>query len=401
MKSRYDALVIGGGPGGAIAAGDLAAKGHSVCLVEKRPAIGAPVRCAEGIGKTILTEFIEPDDRWISAEINGARLVAPDGTAMSIEREMAGSKVGYILDRKIFDRELVWQAASKGAEVYVKTRAIAPLLEDGAVKGATLEFCGEVREVRAGVVIAADGVESKFSRWCGIDTAVPLRELMSCAQYLLTDIEIDPTTTVFYLGNKVAPEGYAWVFPKGDRAANVGIGISSRRSRDGNRARDFLDRFVAERFPDGKPIEYIVGGVSVCRPLPCTVADGLMIVGDAARVSDPITGGGIYNAMHTGRLAAGFASEAISAGNCGCVALMPYDQAWRHSKLGKTLERNYRIKEYFITLSDEKLNAIVHSMARMQLADFSVFALVKELIRHNPKLLLELKGLRDSLELPG
>jgi len=66
--------------------------------------------------------------------------------------------------------------------------------------------------------------------------------------------------------------------------------------------------------------------------------------------------------------------------------------------MGKTLERNWRIKEYFITLSDEKLNAIVHSMARIDLKDFSVFNLVKELIRHNPKLLLELKGLHDSLK---
>jgi digeranylgeranylglycerophospholipid reductase len=401
MKGRYDALIIGGGPGGATAAGDLAEKGHSVCLVEKRPAIGAPVRCAEGIGKDVLRQFIEPDDRWISAEIKGAKLVAPDGTAMSIEREMAGSKVGYILDRKIFDRELAWQAASKGAEVYVKTRATAPVLDGGAVTGAILASCSGVKEVRADVVIAADGVESKFSRWCGVDTAVPLRELMSCAQYLLTDIEIDTFTTVFYLGNKIAPEGYAWVFPKGERAANVGVGISSRRSRDGNRARDYLDRFVAEHFPDGKTIEYIVGGVPVCRPLPCTVADGLMIIGDAARVSDPITGGGIFNALHTGRLAAGVASESISAGNCGSSALMAYDRAWRNSKFGKNLERNYRIKEYFITLSDEKLNAIVHSMSRINLKDFSVFNLVKELIRHNPRLLLELKGLHDSLALSG
>jgi digeranylgeranylglycerophospholipid reductase len=397
MKSRYDALVIGGGPGGAVAAGDLAARGHSVCLVEKRPAIGVPVRCAEGIGKDVLAEFIDPDERWISAEINGARLVAPDGTSMTIEQEMAGSKVGYILDRKIFDRDLVWQAASKGAEVYVKTRATGAIVENGAVKGATIATCGQTREVRADVVIAADGVESKFPRWCGMDSAVPMRELMSCAQYLLTDIDIEPAMTVFYLGNKVAPEGYAWVFPKGDRTANVGVGISTRRSRDGNRARDYLDRFVTAHFPEGKTIEYIVGGVSVCRPLPCTVADGLMVVGDAARLSDPITGGGIYNAMHTGRLAAGVASESISAGNCSRSALMAYDQAWRHSKLGKTLERNWRIKEYFITLSDEKLSAIVHSMSRMNLREFSVFNLVKELIRHNPRLLLELKGLHDSL----
>ncbi|MDD1661433.1 MAG: NAD(P)/FAD-dependent oxidoreductase [Methanomicrobiales archaeon] len=397
MKSRYDALIIGGGPGGAIAAGDLALAGHSVCLVEKRPAIGAPVRCAEGIGKDILAEFIEPDDRWISAEIKGARIVAPDGVSMTLEQQMAGSKVGYILDRKVFDRELVWQAASKGAEVHVKTRATGAIVESGAVKGAIIETCGRAREVRADVVIAADGVESKFARWCGIDSAVPMRELMSCAQYILTDIDIEPAVTVFYLGNKVAPEGYAWVFPKGERTANVGIGISSRRSRDGNRARDYLDRFVAAHFPKGKTIEYIVGGVPVCRPLPCTVADGLMVVGDAARVADPMTGGGIYNAMQTGRLAAGVASKGISAGDCSRSALMAYDQAWRHSKLGKTLERNWKIKEYFITLSDEKLNAIVHSISKMNLKDFSVFNLVKELIRHNPRLLLELKGLHDSL----
>ncbi|MCJ7794516.1 MAG: FAD-dependent oxidoreductase, partial [Methanoregulaceae archaeon] len=61
MKKRYDLLVIGGGPAGAIAARTAAKKGLSVCLVEKRPAIGAPVRCAEGIGQAVLAEFIEPD----------------------------------------------------------------------------------------------------------------------------------------------------------------------------------------------------------------------------------------------------------------------------------------------------------------------------------------------------
>ena len=67
MKSKYDVLVIGGGPAGALAARTAAEKGLSACLVEKRPAIGAPVRCAEGIGKEALAEFIEPDPRWISA----------------------------------------------------------------------------------------------------------------------------------------------------------------------------------------------------------------------------------------------------------------------------------------------------------------------------------------------
>jgi len=397
MKENYDLLVIGGGPGGALAARTAATAGYSVLLVEKRPAIGAPVRCAEGIGKEALAEFIKPDERWISADVTGAELVAPDGVSMKLSSEMAGSKVGYILDRKFFDRELVWQAAEAGADVMVKTRASAPIITDGAVKGAVVEYCGSRKKIHADLTIAADGVESKFARWCGIDTTVPVREIMTSAQYLMTDIDIDPHTTVFYLGNKVAPEGYLWIFPKGERTANVGIGISGKKSGPGNRAKDYLDRFVGAKFPAGKTIECIVGGVSVCRPLDSTVMDGLMVVGDAARVVDPMTGGGIYNAMFTGRLAAQVGARAVSDGACTKEALMPYDEGWRNSPMGKTIERNWHIKEKFITLSDAKLNALIHSAKTIDLKDFSTISLIKEIIRRNPLLLADLAGLMASI----
>ena len=397
MKSHYNLLIVGGGPAGAIAARTAAQKGLSSCIVEKRSAIGAPVRCAEGIGREALTEFVKPDERWISAEMKGAAIVAPDGTMMKLESAFAGNKVGYILDRKVFDRELVWQAAEAGSDVAVKTRAAAPIMEDGVVKGAKLEYCGKASRVTADVVIAADGVESKFARWCGIDTTVPVREIMSGAQYVLTDIDIDPHSTIFYLGNEVAPEGYLWIFPKGDRSANVGIGISGKKSGSGHRAKDYLDRFVQKTFSNGKPIEFIVGGVSVCRPLECTVADGLIITGDAARVVDPLTGGGIYNAMFTGRLAAQVAADCIAQGNTGKKALMAYDAGWRASKMGKSIERNYHIKEYLIKLSDEKLNAIIHSVTKLNLTEFSTLTLIKELMKVNPRLVVELGALAASL----
>jgi digeranylgeranylglycerophospholipid reductase len=397
MKSAYDLLVIGGGPGGAMAARRGAELGLSVCMVEKRPAIGTPIRCAEGIGKELLHEFIPPDEHWISAEIDRAKIVVPDGTELVLESQMAGNEVGYILDRKIFDRELVWLAAEAGSDVRVKTRAIAPVWENGMVKGACLESCGRAQEVRAEAVIAADGVESKFSRWCGIDTTIPMRELATCAQYLLTDVDIDPHATVFYLGNEIAPEGYVWVFPKGERTANVGIGVTPRKCGPGRRPKDYLDSFVAARFPRGKPIEYIVGGVPICQPLPSTVSGGLLIVGDAARVSDPLTGGGIYNALYTGKLAAEVAADCISAGDCSASALQRYDDTWRSSRMGRSIARNYKIKEFFITLSDKKLNALVQSISKINLKEFSTLSLIKELIARNPRLLIELKALKDSI----
>ena len=397
MKDRYDVLVIGGGPSGALAAKTAVEKGLTACIVEKRPAIGSPIRCAEGLGKEALCEFIEPNPCWISAEMTGAAIIAPDGFTMKLESELAGSKVGYILDRKFFDRELVWRAADAGADVTVKSRASAPIIENGCVQGAKIECCGQIKKVTAGVVIAADGVESKFSRWCGIDTTVPVREIMSSVQYLMADIDIDAHTTVFYLGNEIAPEGYLWVFPKGERCANVGIGISGKKSGEGHRAKDYLDLFIKKTFPHGEPIEYIAGGVSVCRPLDCTVSDGLIIAGDAARVVDPLTGGGIYNGMYTGRLAAEVASECI--GNCDVskTALMKYDKTWRASKMGNAIERNYHIKEYLIRQPDTKLNEIIHSVSKLNLSDFTTLSMIKEIMRVNPKLMLELGKLVASI----
>lgn len=403
MKNTYDLLVVGAGPGGAMAAKTAADKGLSVLMVEKRPAPGAPVRCAEGVGKNLLREFMPPDERWVAAEIERAQLIAPDGFTMDLNPEKAGAEVGYVLHRKIFDRELVWQAAASGVDIAVKTRACSPVMENGVVKGALLEHNGTVTEVKAGLTIAADGVESKFSRWCGVDTTVPIREMETCAQYLMTGLDIDSHTTQFFTGNDVAPGGYVWIFPKGEKTANVGIGIGGDRGgKPGIRPKDYLDRFVQKHFPNGKTIELIAGGVSICRPLESTVADGLMIVGDAARVSDPITGGGIYGALYTGRTAAEVGVDALAKGDISKGSLMKYDETWRSSYLGKALERNYQIKEVFVKLTDDDLNSIIHSVAQMNMSEFNTLNLIKNIVTANPMVALKLgkaglKSLIDSI----
>ncbi len=78
-------------------------------------------------------------------------------------------------------------------------------------------------------MIAADGVESRIARWAGIDTSLGLQDLGVCVQYYMTDIELDPGCIEFYFGSRWAPGGYAWVFPKGEREANVGLGTCIQR----------------------------------------------------------------------------------------------------------------------------------------------------------------------------
>ena len=135
MKDRYDVIVVGAGPGGSMTAKTAAMEGLDVLLIEKRQQIGDPVRCAEGVNKVYLKEYIEPDPAWISAEVKGSKIYSPDGTMVEMSEELSGAEVGYVLERKVFDRALAREAALAGVEVMVKTRATGLLMEDGFVKG--------------------------------------------------------------------------------------------------------------------------------------------------------------------------------------------------------------------------------------------------------------------------
>jgi digeranylgeranylglycerophospholipid reductase len=391
MKERYDVIVVGAGPGGSIAAKTAADAGLEVLLIEKRAEIGDPVRCAEGVSKVALRRFVEPDPKWISAEVRGARIYAPDGTKVELAEDKAGVDVGYVLERKVFDRALAKSAAASGAEVMVKTRATGLIIEDGFVKGIKGESLGETFEAGSSIVIGADGVESKVGRWAGINTTLKPSDIEVCAEFLMTGIDFDPDYCEFHLGNTVAPSGYAWLFPKGEHEANVGLGILGSRSGE-IRAIDYLRHFIEMHYPDGKILEIIVGGVPVSAPLERTIFNGLMLVGDAARMADPITGGGILNAMTTGKLAGEVAAKAIRKGDVSVKALKEYEKRWR-SSIGAAVKKSYRVKETLVNKTDRELNDLAHSIENVDFEELTVTELVIALVKRNPKLLLELRHL--------
>ncbi len=342
LRPAYDLIVVGAGPGGAVAAQTAAQAGLTVLLIEKRQEIGSPVRCAEGVGHDALVKFIAPAARWIAAEITQAEITVVAEGATRTRR--AGGGHGYILERRVFDRALAERAAQAGAHVRVKTSATGLLIENGAVRGIRLES-GE--RIEAHVVIAADGVESQVGRWAGLETQLPLKDTMVCAQYLLAGIDIDPTCTYYTISHTVAPGGYAWIFPKGSGKANVGLGLQADLPRDAS-ALDLLNRFIESNpaLACGYPVTLIAGNVPVALPPARLVTDGLMLVGDAARQVDPLTGGGIVNAMTAGQLAARVAIEAIAARDTSAKFLHRYADAW-HKTLGRKMERNYRLREKF------------------------------------------------------
>jgi digeranylgeranylglycerophospholipid reductase len=389
VKSEYDIVIVGAGPAGAHAAA-TAADECDVLLIEKRQEIGSPVRCAEGVSKAGLERFFEPQQRWIASKVTRARIFSPDGTAVDVSEEVAGPEVGYVLERKIFDRDLAKHAARRGADVVVRTRATGIIREDGFVRGITVRHLGESLEIRAKVVIAADGIESQLARWAGIDTTLKPYDLESCAQYLMTNVDLPGDCSDFYVGAE-APGGYAWVFPKGAHAANIGLGVLA--SKLGNkRPLEYLNAFLDKRFPSGQPVELHVGGTPVSKAAPTTVANGLMLVGDAARHTDPMTGGGIVNALEGGKLSGQVAKQAVRAQDSSRKVLAQYEAAWRAS-FGKKLERNYKIKDVFVNLSDADLNKLVHSLQGLPIEELTIGGIIGRLITRHPLLLARLRHL--------
>ena len=372
MNDRYDVIVAGAGPAGSMAAKTAAMNGLSVLLLEKRQEIGEPVRCAEGILCDRLPEFMPPDPRWICGRVRRLRIHTKDST-MSFSDE--GDAI-YVTDRKIFDRELARSAATAGARVVTKTQVTGLIVNGGQVCGVRGKCRSDDFTATAKVVVAADGIESRIARWAGIDTTLGLKDIVSCAQYHLTDIDIDPGQIELYFGSDLAPGGYAWVFPKGEREANVGLGVMyhGRKSRS---SAEYLDEFVRNRFPGASVLGVVAGAVPISGLIPAMSGNGIVVVGDAARLSDPLTGEGILNGMISGRIAGNVIADCILKDDVTAAALRQYDLEVARV-LGPALERNYALKEYLHRAGDGQFSVLFRAARAMGIEKYPTSAVINE-----------------------
>jgi len=357
MKKKYDIIVIGGGPGGSIAAYYAALGGVDVLLLEKNSEIGSPVRCAEGISRKSLREFVEPDPHWTAMDVKMVKFIAPNGGYVTLNTY----EVGYVLDRHIFDMKLAQMAAEAGAEILTKACAIGMDISNGTPKEIIFEHLGDTVSVESDIFIGADGVESRVGRWSKLNTVNRLEEIVSCAQYTIFSPRIDHECCQFYFGKNVAPGGYAWVFPKMKGTANVGLGISG---------------------------DIVCGGVPVGATMKRIVSDGVMLVGDAAHQANPLTGGGIATAMKAGRIAGRVAAQAIREGDVSSKRLEEYSKEW-NELLGDKHIKCFRLKKAVNQISDDEFNRLANVLQSVPVQEMSLQKIFMTALKKDPKLLID------------
>ncbi len=391
---RVDCLVIGAGPAGSVAAREVAKHGWNVLLLEKRPEIGVPVRCGEGISRELLDMVgLESSGRYISSEMDGAKIISPNGKVLTLGPEIAGPEVGFVIERETFDQELARLAARSGARIWVRADAVSFKRVDGRARVDVIHN-NEKKTVEAKIVVAADGFESLVARWAGIDTSLEPKDIDTCIQYEMVGIDTDERFTEFFIGRCYVPGGYVWCFPKGPGIANVGLGVNASLLEGIADPKRYLDEFIAgnPRFSKGRITEINGGGVSVSLPIEETVADNLVVVGDAARMVDPLTGGGIFNGCFAAIQAGRTINEALEDGDFSKKALEPYEERWRE-RLEVEMARNYLAKEKMLQVSDETMDRIVSAIAEYDLEEISTEELLKALVSRYPEIMDELGGL--------
>ncbi|WP_456366675.1 geranylgeranyl reductase family protein [Thermococcus sp.] len=395
MSWKYDVVVVGSGIAGPIIAKNVAKAGYSVLLIDKKPAIGSPKQCAEGISIKVFDKYDIPyDRRFINREIYGAKLYSPSGYELELRYKEAS---GVILERKVFDKMLAYYAAKAGADVLARTEALDVIRKDGKISGIKVKHEDEPVEIYAEVIVAADGVESTIARKAGINTYAPPHEFDSSYEYEMLIEGYDPDLIHLWFGNEVAPRGYVWVFPKDEDRANVGIGIASDHPQT---AKYYLDKWLREnKVPMRKTLEVNVGVVPVGGFVKELVKDNVVVVGDAARQVNPMHGGGMAEAMEAGTIASKWIVKALEEENISL--LQNYTREWWETD-GKRLERILKVRRVTEKLTDEDLDLFIRVLSGAdaeKIASGNYLEVIKALIK-NPKVMMSprrIKLLRELL----
>ena len=384
MNNKYDVIIVGGGPAGSMAAIEISKAGYSVCILEKDRDIGMPVRCGEAIGYTGLNQFFKPKSTWIASHLDGVRLIAPNGTGVNVDFK---SETGYILNRRIFDYDLSRIAVENGSKVFTKSYVKGIIKEDDFVKGVIVNHLGKDKKIYSNIVIGADGIESRVGRWSGIRTLVKMKDMESCVQYSVANIKVNQKQMIMYVGSKYAPGGYLWIFPKGKDFANIGIGISGKFSKDKS-AKKYLDEFLDSEFPDVSILTTVCGGVICAKTQKEPIGNGVMLAGDAAHQTNPMTGGGIASGMKGGKIAGKVAVESLKNKDYSKSFFKKYPKKM-YKDFGKNHDRFYRIKESINQLADDDLNYIANQVSKVPSDKRSLSNIFKHAVYKKPTLIID------------
>jgi len=357
----FDIVIVGGGPAGLSAAWSAAKRGIRVAVLEREEAIGHSVRTS---GVTWIKEaksFGIPSDCY--NPIRNYSFYSPNNHVTITGSEPQAA----VLDVRRTYQFLAYQAANAGADIFVRTNVTNIIEENGKLVGVKATSIKDDLVFHSKLVIDASGFYSVIGKNRG-----------TVSQWKRFGV------------------GYAWIFPLGKNKVRIGVGIGKPESQidPTQRLLELIDKKPGPIGNLGRivPIEFHYGLIPNEGLTHTTIADNLMLVGDAAGQANPLVLEGIRYAIEFGRVAGQVGAEAVLKNDTSKESLKPYEENWKKA-IGSKIKAAVKVQTRWLGLSDEEWDkeiAIIQELSAEEFldfvkADFSMGNLVK-LATHHPKL---------------
>ncbi len=308
-------IVVGAGPAGCRTAEIVAKKGYDVLILEEHSCIGRPTQCtglvSHRIGKI--------PKNIILNKIKTAKFCCGNSSF-----EVKSKKPVYVIDRERYDKFLADKARKAGVRILLSTRFLD--FVNGKVKTNHGEY-------ETNLLVGADGPNSTVARKTGIE----LPENILLAMQVRANADFDPAVVELWFG--ITPDNFAWIVPESENTARIGVMTSQSPNR-------YLEKFIRTRLGEAKTSDRI-GDMIRYGLIEKSVCDNALLVGDAASMIKPFSGGGLVY----GQIGAEFAGlaclKALESNNFSEKFLLEnYDKKWKQ-ELEKPITHGLLVKKIF------------------------------------------------------
>jgi len=363
VQSKADVIVVGAGPSGSYSALTAANTGAEVVVLEEHKEVGLPSHCPGHISIKGLKDLgLSLPPKFVENEISGAVFYSPCGREFRVR---LASPVTYVVNRAMFDQYLAHLAEKSGAEILVGNKVESLLLEKGFVNGVSLK---NGQELNSRIVIDAEGCASYLSKQIGLQRFNTSSVVTAVNGEVDNVKDAENNVVEVYLGQKYAPGLFAWIIPRRDGSAKVGLATRNGNPRE--RLQRFLDkhpiaRRKVKRNSVKNPSYHLIplGG-----PIPKTYFDGFLAVGDVASQVKPTTGGGVIMGLTCAKIAGDTAYQAIQQNDFSESFLSRYQQKWQQA-VGFDMAVMRQIRLMLNRLSDRKLDRIIGLCSELHLSE--------------------------------
>lgn len=360
---NHDAIVIGGGPAGLLAANEIAKRGFSVQVFEEHEKVGKPDHCAGLLSTSGLKRLgIRLPKDIIQNTVMGARIYSPAGHSITVKR---GRREANVIDRKKFDAWLASRAIDSGAVVTTQAKVKEFVRTQSKIHGVHVDT-ERNEEYKARTFVIAEGSRCRLSGSVGLPV-VQRASKYPAFQYEVSGVDIDENIVEMFYGKQVAPGFFAWIIPLGEKRARIGMA-----SRNKSKIRlDALMRnhtIISERMKGAKIDRSLGGIVLVGMPISKMTMKNVVAVGDTAGIVKATTGGGVILGGMTARVAGKIVADSLSTDESVEKSLSQYNGKCK-SMVFNELRMMHLAQIALTSLDDRGLDSVVKDASTKGLLD--------------------------------